>query len=67
MERVQLAHLHVDRRCGERFWVKYHFKTDQGVEIFTQHEGDQMAAADTTTTSAICIDHIEAGSFRAGR
>jgi catalase len=32
---------------GERFWVKYHFKTDQGVECFTQHEGDQMAAADT--------------------
>jgi catalase len=32
---------------GERFWVKYHFKTDQGIEFFTQDEGDQMASADT--------------------
>jgi len=26
---------------GQRFWVKYHFKTDQGIEFFT----DQQAAA----------------------
>ncbi|MEV4596968.1 catalase [Amycolatopsis sp. NPDC049253] len=32
---------------GERFWVKYHFKTDQGMEFFTQDEADQMASADT--------------------
>jgi catalase len=31
---------------GERFWVKYHFKTVQGVECFTQAEGDAMAAED---------------------
>lgn len=24
---------------GEKFWVKYHFKTDQGVEFLTQSEG----------------------------
>ena len=29
--------------AGERFWVKYHFKTDQGIEFFTQDEADQMA------------------------
>src|SRR4030088_3828007 len=28
-------------------WVKYTFKTDQGPDFFTQHEADQMAAADT--------------------
>jgi catalase len=28
---------------GERFWVKYHFKTDQGVEFLTQGEGTAMA------------------------
>jgi len=28
---------------GDRFWVKYHFKTDQGVECLTQDEGDQLA------------------------
>ncbi|MGF7121751.1 catalase [Rhodococcus sp. BE178] len=32
---------------GERFWVKYHFKTDQGIEFFTQEEGDRKAATDT--------------------
>ena len=29
--------------AGERFWVKYHFKTDQGIENFTQAEADAMA------------------------
>jgi catalase len=28
---------------GERCWIKYHFKTDQGVEHFTEDEGHQMA------------------------
>ncbi|MEY9965001.1 catalase [Streptacidiphilus sp. MAP12-16] len=27
----------------QRFWVKYHFKTDQGIEFFTQDEGDRLA------------------------
>jgi catalase len=29
--------------AGDKFWVKYHFKTDQGIEFLTQDEGDQMA------------------------
>ncbi len=29
--------------AGERSWVKYHFKTDQGVEHWTQTEGEQLA------------------------
>ena len=29
--------------AGERFWVKYHFKTDQGIEFLTQDEADQLA------------------------
>ena len=32
---------------GEKFWVKYHFKTDQGVEHFTQDEGDAMCGEDS--------------------
>jgi catalase len=28
---------------GERFWVKYHFKTDQGVEFLTQQDAEAMA------------------------
>src|SRR6202042_821216 len=31
---------------GERFWVKYHFKTDLGVECFTQDEADQLIPSD---------------------
>ena len=29
--------------AGEKHWVKYHFKTDQGIECFTQDEADEMA------------------------
>lgn len=32
---------------GERFWVKYHFKTDQGIECMTQDEADKMAGQDS--------------------
>jgi catalase len=31
---------------GERFWVKYHFKTAQGVENFTDDEAKAMTAED---------------------
>ena len=31
---------------GEKFWVKYHFKTVQGIETFTQAEADAMSAED---------------------
>jgi catalase len=48
---------------GERFWVKYHFATDQGVEFFTQDEADQMAAIDTDYHQRDLYEHIEAGAF----
>jgi catalase len=31
---------------GERFWVKYHFKTDQGIEFFTDADAKAMVAED---------------------
>lgn len=31
---------------GERFWVKYHFKTDQGNRFLTQEEADKLAGSD---------------------
>jgi catalase len=31
---------------GEKFWVKYHFKTDQGIECLTQAEADELAGTD---------------------
>jgi catalase len=48
---------------GERFWVKYHFITDQGIETFTQDEADQMASADTDYHTRDLFDHIADGEF----
>jgi len=48
---------------GEKFWVKYHFKTDQGVECFTQDEADQMAAVDTDYHTRDLYEHIRDGNF----
>ncbi|MEK2489841.1 catalase [Kitasatospora purpeofusca] len=31
---------------GERFWVKYHFRTDQGVDFLAQDEADRLAGTD---------------------
>lgn len=33
--------------AGERFWVKYHFKTDQGNDFLTQDEAERIAGADS--------------------
>jgi catalase len=46
---------------GQKFWVKYHFKTDQGIECMTQHEADQMAAADTDYHMRDLFEAIERG------
>jgi catalase len=46
---------------GEKFWVKYHFKTDQGVECFTQDEADQMASADTDYHTRDLFEAIKRG------
>src|SRR6266853_1128364 len=31
---------------GQRFWVKYHFKTDQGIEFFTDEQAAQLVWTD---------------------
>ena len=49
--------------AGEKFWVKYHFKTDQGVEFFTQDEADQMASADTDYHTRDLFEAIERGEY----
>ncbi|MGH3466120.1 MAG: catalase [Thermocrispum sp.] len=46
---------------GERHWVKYHFKSDQGVETFTQDEADQMAATDADYHTRDLFEHIRDG------
>ncbi|MGW7292209.1 catalase [Streptomyces xiamenensis] len=32
--------------AGERHWVKYHLKTDQGIDFLTQAEADELAGQD---------------------
>src|SRR5260370_36930551 len=32
--------------AGEKFWVKYHFISNQGIEFLTQAEADQLAGSD---------------------
>ncbi|MDO0936012.1 catalase [Streptomyces sp. DG2A-72] len=31
---------------GEKFWVKYHIKTDQGIDFLTQEDADRLAGED---------------------
>ena len=31
--------------AGERFWVKHHFKTDQGIDFLTQAKADELAGS----------------------
>jgi catalase len=46
---------------GERFWVKYHFKTVQGIENFTLSEADAMVSEDLDFHRRDLWDAITAG------
>jgi catalase len=46
---------------GEAFWVKYHFKTAQGIENFTEDEGAAMAAQDPDYHRRDLFNSIAAG------
>ncbi len=47
--------------AGERFWVKYHFKTDQGIEFLEQAEADRLAGTDGDYHRRDLYDAIERG------
>ena len=46
---------------GERFWVKYHFKTDQGIEFLTQADADRLAGEDSDYHQRDLYNAIERG------
>ncbi|PAY16132.1 catalase [Rhodopirellula sp. SM50] len=46
---------------GERYWVKYHFKTDQGIDFLTQDEADRLAGADGDYHRRDLFDAIKRG------
>ncbi len=48
---------------GELFWVKYHFKTDQGIDFLTQADADRIAGEDGDYHQRDLFDSIEAGNF----
>ncbi len=48
---------------GEKFWVKYHFKTDQGIEFMTQAEADTMAGVDADYHRRDLFETIKQGAF----
>ncbi|WP_380168534.1 catalase [Jannaschia sp. R86511] len=48
---------------GVRSWVKYHFKTNQGHEFFTQDEGDAMAGQDGDFHRRDLFQAIEDGNY----
>jgi catalase len=46
---------------GEKYWVKYHFKTDQGIECLTQEEADRLAGTDPDYHRQDLFDAIRDG------
>ena len=49
--------------AGEQFWVKYHFKTDQGVKNLTQAEADKLAGEDPDSHQRDLREAIERGDY----
>lgn len=47
--------------ASERFWVRYHFKTDQGSDFLTQEDADHLAGADGDYHNRDLYDAIERG------
>ncbi len=48
---------------GKRFWVKYHFKTDQGIDFLTQEEADRLAGTDGDHHRRDLFEAIKRGDF----
>ena len=51
---------------GQKFWVKYHFKTDQGIDFLTQAEADRLAGVDGDYHVRDLYEAIEHRTSRAG-
>ncbi|TWT90911.1 Catalase [Pseudobythopirellula maris] len=46
---------------GEKFWVKYHFKTDQGIDFLTQSDAERIAGEDADYHRRDLFDAIGRG------
>ncbi|MET7802379.1 catalase [Streptomyces decoyicus] len=47
---------------GERFWIKYHFKTDQGIDFLTQQDADRIAGEDGDYHRRDLFEAIDGGN-----
>jgi catalase len=52
---------------GERFWIKYHFKTNQGIQNFTGDQAVQMAGVDPDHATRDLFGSIVDGDFPSWR
>ncbi|MFT7835533.1 catalase [Saccharothrix sp. BKS2] len=52
-----------ENAAGEKSWVKYHFKTDQGIENLTSEEAARIAGEDADAHRADLWHAIERGEF----
>lgn len=48
---------------GERFWVKFHFKSMQGIRVWTNQEGEEVIARDRESAQRDLYEAIEKGEF----
>ncbi|GAB6850882.1 catalase [Paraburkholderia kururiensis] len=48
---------------NERFWVKFHFKSLNGIENYTNEEAAQVIAADRESAQRDLVEHIDQGNF----
>lgn len=48
---------------NERFWVKYHFKTDQGIDFLTQEDADRLAGTDGDYHRRDLFESIADGNY----
>ena len=46
---------------GARFWVKFHFKTDQGIRCLTSAESARLAGENPQALQIDLLEHIERG------
>lgn len=53
--------------AGDRFWVKYHFKTEQGIESFTDAEAKAMSAEDLDFHRRDLWESIRRGDYPSWR
>ncbi len=49
--------------ANERFWVKFHFKTKQGIKCFTGPEADSMRGVDPDQATRDLFESIEEGDY----